>query len=66
MKEYCVSVPIAGYAIVTVEAESEEQAIEQALHDVVLEDMEEWEALHHICEGNVFYGPMNDIEAEEE
>ena len=65
MKEYCVSVPIAGYAIRYVEAGSEEAAIERALSEVQLSDMEEWDALRQIVAGNVFCGPMNEIEVEE-
>jgi hypothetical protein len=65
MKEYVVSVPICGYAVVTIEAENEKEAIEKALDTVELSDTESWEALEHITEGNCFNGPMNDIEVEE-
>jgi hypothetical protein len=66
MKEYCVSVPIAGYAVIVVEAEDEDGAIEKALDEVSLSNIESWEALEHICEGNCFNGPLNDAEAEEQ
>ena len=66
MKEYCVSVPIAGYAVIVVEAEDEDGAIEKALSECKLSDIESWEALEHICQGNCFYGPMNDLEIEED
>jgi len=66
LKEFCVSVPIAGYAVVVVDAESEDEAKKKALESVTLEDMESWEALEQIVEGNCFYGPMNKIEVEEQ
>lgn len=66
MNEYCVSVPICGYAIKFVEAKNEEEAKQKALETIELEDIESWEALEHVCEGNCFHGPMNDIEVEEQ
>ena len=66
MKEFCVSVPICGYAVVTIEAEDEDEAIEKALGTVELSDIESWEALEHIVEGNCFNGQLNDIEVEEQ
>lgn len=66
MKEFCVSVPICGYAVVTVEAEDEKEAIAKAIDTVELSDIESWEALEHVCEGNCFYGAMNDAEVEEQ
>ena len=66
MKEFCISVPICGYAVVTVEAEDEDEAIAKALDTFELSDIESWEALEHVMEGNCFYGPMNDIEVEEQ
>jgi hypothetical protein len=66
MKEFCVQVPICGYAVVTIEAEDEDEAIAKALDTVELSDIESWEALEHVCEGNCFNGPMNDIEVEEQ
>ena len=65
MKEYCVQVPICGYAVVMIEAENEKEAIEKAIENVELSDIESWEALPHVVEGNCFYGPLNDIEVEE-
>lgn len=66
MKEFCVSVPICGYAVKFVEAENEEEAKAKALDTVELEDIESWEALRHIVQGNCFNGPMNEIEVEEQ
>jgi hypothetical protein len=65
MKEYCVQVPICGYAVVMIEAENEKEAIEKAIENVDLSDMESWDALEHVVEGNCFNGPLNDIEVEE-
>ena len=64
--EYCVTVPIVGYACVVVEAENEEEAKKYAMEgDITIDDIESWEALEHIVEGNCFNGPLNDIEVEE-
>ena len=65
MKEFCVQVPICGYAVVVVEAENEKEAISKALKDVQLSDIESWEALEQIVDGNCFYGAMNAVEVEE-
>lgn len=56
-KEYVVTVPIAGHAYVTVLAEDEESAIEMALDEASLSDIDEWTALHAFIEGNVVYCP---------
>lgn len=66
MTEYCVQVPICGYAVVMIEAENEKEAIEKAIENVELSDMESWEALEHVVEGNCFNGLLNDIEVEEQ
>lgn len=58
MKIYEVTVPIAGHAILEVEAENEEAAIEQALERVERDDIEEWEALRQFHRGNVCYCPQ--------
>lgn len=67
MTEYCVSVPICGIAVVIVEAENEEDAKRKAMSGqrIQLDDIEEWEVLEHVVEGNCFNGPLNDIEVEE-
>lgn len=66
MVEYCVSVPICGYAVVVVEAENEEDAKKKALGMATIDDIEEWEALEQVVEGNCFNGIMNEIEVEEQ
>lgn len=68
-KVYGVLVPIAGHAYVQVTAENEEEAIELALDDVELGDIEEFEALRSVNSGNVCYFPSPweaTAEAEEE
>lgn len=55
-REYNVILPIAGHAYVTVEAESEEEAIEKAF-EVEKFDEIEWEMLEQFNRGNVCYCP---------
>lgn len=57
MKEYTITLPIAGHAVVTVEAESEEEAIKEAFNTVTIDDIQEWEALRQFNRGNVCYCP---------
>lgn len=64
MRLYQVTVPIAGYASIDVEAESAEAAINEALDSVGLEHIESWESLRVIVEGNVFHGPCNRASAD--
>lgn len=66
-KTWQVNIPINGVIYATVEAGSEEEAIDKALgmsftHD----DIAEWEALRAVSEGNVFYGSFCRATAEEE
>jgi hypothetical protein len=58
MKTWEVTIPIAGHAYVTVEAESEDKAIEKALDEASLKDVEGWEALERFNQGNVCYCPQ--------
>ena len=69
MSKYIVSIPIAGAIHVEVEAESQDEAIQEAW-DRVNEASEpedvgelEWEYMNHITTGNVCHAPLNDIEA---
>lgn len=67
MKTYSVAIPVTGVLYVTVDADSEEDAIEKSKHieyDKKEHDFE-WERVSHICEGNVFCGMLNSIEAQE-
>ena len=67
MKKYTVKVPIVAVCYVEVEAENEQEAIDMAFEsdDLKLENVDEWEALEHIVEGNVVYTYNSDIEVEE-
>ena len=66
MKTYSVTIPIAGHAIVEVEADDEEAAIEKALEEVTLNNVDEWEALREFNRGNVCYCPQPwEIEAQD-
>ena len=67
MKTYIVTVPIIGYAVVEVEAENEGEAAKKAMSGqrIQAENIESWEAVEHIVEGNCFNGEVNDIEVEE-
>jgi hypothetical protein len=54
MKKYYVEVPVAGYMGIEVEAESEEEAIENALSlDWNDEDIMELDKYEKLMEGNV-------------
>ena len=77
MKTYDVSVPITGYYVVSVDAESEEEAIEKAMalevrmnggisspENETLE-LVEWSNHEVVTKGNVFYGMLNIAEATE-
>ena len=64
MATYSVRVPIAGYAIVEVEASSEKEAIKKAIDEATRDEMERWEALECIAEGNFFRAPLNRADAE--
>ncbi len=66
MKTYSVSIPIAGHAYVTVEAESEQDAIEKGM-DLASNENIEWECLARFNNGNVCYCPSPwEAEAQEE
>lgn len=57
MKTYEVTIPIAGHAFRTVQANSEEEAIEIAMNEVTLQDVENWDCLSKFNQGNVCYCP---------
>jgi len=66
MKEYEVRLPVAGFVIVSVEANDETEALDKAMSsDISTDDMEEWNVYEHIVQGNVFYGPLNSYEIDE-
>lgn len=62
MKEYDVCIPISGKIWVTVEAETQQEAIEKALssEQICRDNLEEWEAHTKIVQGNIFYGMQNE------
>lgn len=60
MPRYSVSLPITGYLIKEVEADSEQAAIEAALSEPASnDDIEEWETTDAVVTGNVFHGKLN-------
>jgi hypothetical protein len=66
MAEYNVTIPIAGHAFKTVEADSQEEAIEKAMEELTVDDIGEWEPLMRFNQGNVCYCPSPwEAEAEE-
>ncbi len=67
LNKYTVSIPFTGYVTVEVEAENKNAAIKAAFEqDIDLQnDLGEIEYHTIICNGNVFYGLLNEIEVEE-
>lgn len=57
MATYEVMLPVAGHAVVTVEADDGESAVQAALDKVQLKDLQEWEALEQFNMGNVCFCP---------
>lgn len=53
MREYEITIPIAGHAIVVVEADDEESATQKAFENVSMKDIEDWEPLEAFNNGNV-------------
>lgn len=56
-REYEVTIPIAGHAFLTVVADSEEEAIEKAMGEVTIDQIESWEPVEQFNQGNVCYCP---------
>lgn len=57
MATYYVTLPIAGHAFLEVEADSEKAAIDKAMEEVTINDIDEWEALEQFNQGNVCHCP---------
>lgn len=57
MKTWAVTIPMAGHAYLEVEAETEEDAFEQAMLNVSLDHVEGIEALMRVNSGNVCHFP---------
>lgn len=66
-KEYEVCLPITGIIWVTVEADSEKEAIEAAFESdqLTLDNVEQWEAHKRICSGNILHASQNEAYAVE-
>ena len=63
MAAYTVTVPIVGVASIDVEANSEDEAIREAIDAVSFDNIDTWEAVRKIVSGNVFHGSRNEAEA---
>lgn len=57
MREYEITVPIAGHAIVTVLAENEQEARDAAFDQITNDSIESWEPLEAFNTGNVCHCP---------
>ena len=74
MKQYTVTLPVAGSVQVYVEAENEKAAIDAALESADFrvnggkntEPGEEWAVLRRITSGNVCHAPVWEAEASED
>jgi hypothetical protein len=68
MKEMYVSIPIAGSVLFVVDAEDEASAIKAAWAEFEENGIDdstlEYEVLECICEGNVCYAPLNNVEVD--
>lgn len=65
MSRYYVTLPIAGYVSVEVEADNEAQAIETAMmSDISVDDIIEWDTYRRLVDGNVCYVSPNRAEVE--
>lgn len=57
MKEYTVTIPLAGHATVIVQAENEKEAKEKAFQSDISNNDITWELLNQFSKGNVCYCP---------
>lgn len=69
-KRFTVALPITGVIYVEVEAKDEDDAINAALMEDLVDgekwpEPEEWQVHRQIVEGNIFHGGMNEAYAEE-
>jgi hypothetical protein len=64
MTKYIITIPIAGYVTMSVEAENEEDAIDEAFQEASLDDIDEWDVYSQIVEGNILHAPQNSVEVE--
>lgn len=64
--KYGISMPITGYIYKEVDAGSKEEALEAFyLSEPGHNDIEEWEMVTSVCEGNVTHALINDLGIEE-
>lgn len=64
MAEFEVTLPVHGVVYMTVEADSEAEAIELALSTYTDDDLEEWSAVESFGRGNVTYVSPYEASAE--
>ena len=65
MATYSVTIPITGYIINEVSADSEEEAIDKAMDEsYTSEDIEMWQPMRRIVQGNILYADHNEASAE--
>ena len=57
LRTYLITLPIAGHAVVVIDAIDEKSAIEKAMEEVTIEDFEDWEVLRQFNQSNVCYCP---------
>lgn len=57
MATYEVTIPIAGHAVISVEASSEKEAIDKGRGQATTENIEEWQCLERVNSGNVCHFP---------
>ena len=66
MKKFGVTIPLTGYVYVELEAESEEEAVAKGMaEDFSVVDIEDWETVEQVCQGNICYAMENKAYAEE-
>lgn len=58
MAVYEVTIPIAGHAVLTVEASSEKEAIAKGMQKAERENIEEWQCLDQFNMGNICFCPQ--------
>lgn len=66
MAKWNVTVPIVGWGITEVEAETEEEAIAEACDKIDFREVESWQAVKAIVTGNIFHGELNRAVAKKE
>ena len=65
MKTWSVQVPITGYILNDVQAETKEAAIKAAMEaEYGVGDIEEWDTHRVIARGNICYATVNEVNAE--